>query len=184
MTIDRELTAYVLAGLFAASTLWLLLRGWLRGALAKGRARRRNRRARRGEQRAEGLVEKYGYTVEDRQVPATWTIEVDGQEREIELRADLVVSRRGRHYVAEVKTGRLAPRISTAATRRQLLEYRLAYDATHDVDGVLLVDVEAGRVIPVEFPLPRVRAPIPILLWIAIFATGAGAGLCAAFALG
>ena len=33
--------------------------------------------------------------------------------------------------VAEVKTGRLAPRIDTPATRRQLLEYRLAFD----VDG-------------------------------------------------
>jgi hypothetical protein len=49
--------------------------------------------------------------------------------------------------VAEVKSGKLAPRIETAATRRQLLEYRVAFD----VDGVLLVDEEAGRVSEIVF---------------------------------
>jgi hypothetical protein len=49
--------------------------------------------------------------------------------------------------VAEVKTGRWAPRLETAATRRQLLEYRFAFD----VDGVLLVDADADRVSSIEF---------------------------------
>jgi hypothetical protein len=55
--------------------------------------------------------------------------------------------------VAEVKTGTLAPRIETATTRRQLLEYRVAFA----VDGVLLVDADAGTVRRVEFPLPLAR---------------------------
>ena len=41
------------------------------------------------------------------------------------------------------------------ATRRQLLEYALAYD----VDGVLLVDMTAGRLHQVEFPTLDRRAP-------------------------
>ena len=62
------------------------------------------------------------------------------------LRADLLVTRNGRRYVAEVKTGRTAPRLDCAATRRQLLEYRIAFG----VDGVLLVDAESDCVIVVE----------------------------------
>jgi hypothetical protein len=61
-----------------------------------------------------------------------------------------VVAGGGLRYVAEVKTGAFAPRLETAATRRQLLEYRIAFD----VDGVLLVDADAERVRLVEFPLP------------------------------
>lgn len=45
-----------------------------------------------------------------------------------------------------MKTGKLAPRLDHAATRRQLLEYRVAFG----VDGVLLVDAEAERVTVVE----------------------------------
>ena len=39
-------------------------------------------------------------------------------------------------------------RITHRATRRQLLEYA----AVFDVDGVLLVDAEGGRIHRVEFP--------------------------------
>ena len=69
-------------------------------------------------------------------------------DRVIALRADLLVERGGRRYVAEVKTGEAAPSLATAATRRQLLEYLIAYR----VDGVLLVDAERGSVHEVEFP--------------------------------
>jgi hypothetical protein len=79
---------------------------------------------------------------------------VDGAIVPVDLRADYVVEHGGRRYVAEVKSGVFAPRLETAATRRQLLEYRIAFA----VDGVLLVDAEEGRVRRVEFPLP-LRAP-------------------------
>jgi hypothetical protein len=121
-------------------------RRWLRSR----KARRRGARAVRGEHDAETLLEELGFTVLDRQVPLVWTISVGDEDHEIELRADLVVEQDELRYVAEVKTGSAAPRVDNAATRRQLLEYRVAYD----VDGVLLVDVDAGSVVEVEFPLP------------------------------
>src|SRR5262249_21331889 len=102
------------------------------------------------EVRAEALLERLGYSILGRQVSITYGLGLDGAHVPVELRADFVVAAAGRRYVAEVKTGRLAPRIDTPATRRQLLEYRLAFD----VDGVLLVDAESGRVHTVEFPLP------------------------------
>ncbi|HVY49066.1 MAG TPA: hypothetical protein VHB21_24420, partial [Minicystis sp.] len=90
-----------------------------------------------------------GYRVLGRQVRRRYGVRVDGAEHAVDLRADYVVEHEGARFVAEVKTGRLAPRLDTPATRRQLLEYRVAFE----VDGVLLVDAEAGRVHAVEFPL-------------------------------
>lgn len=127
--------------------MFLLVRARWRRYLASRRARRRARRAVEGEHEAEALLRDAGYDVCDRQVALTWTIMCDGEAVDIELRADLIVERDGARYVAEVKTGEHAPRISNAATRRQLLEYLVAYKA----DGVLLVDVPEERVQQVEF---------------------------------
>ena len=46
-----------------------------------------------------------------------------------------------------MKTGPRATRITTAATRRQLLEYRVAYD----VNGVLLVDMDKEQIHEIGF---------------------------------
>jgi hypothetical protein len=118
----------------------------------------RQRRADEGEASAGGLLASHGWTIEGRQVSARYSLRVDGEAASILVRADYVVRRRGRRYVAEVKTGRIAPRLETASTRRQLLEYRLAFD----VDGVLLVDADRERIAEVEFPeraAPRVAQP-------------------------
>jgi hypothetical protein len=137
---------------------------WLRGA--PGRAiRRRAQRGAQGELAAEPLLRHLGYRIEERQSTGGWLVRVDGQEREVSVRADFVVERDGRRLVADVKTGELAPRIESAATRRQLLEYRLAFD----VDGVLLVDVEAGQAQEVEFALPEQPFPWDLrLIWLAL----------------
>ena len=71
---------------------------------------------------------------------------VDGERIEFEVRADAIVQRKRRRYVAEIKTGRAAS-VRSRHTRRQLLEYALLYDA----DGVLLVDATGGTIHEVEF---------------------------------
>ncbi|MDQ3036888.1 MAG: hypothetical protein M3Y87_31130, partial [Myxococcota bacterium] len=120
----------------------------------RGRSRRRALRAVRGEAHGERLLVAQGWIVEGRQVARTLRFTLDGAPIEARVRCDLVVRRGRRRCVAEIKTGALAPRIDHAPTRRQLLEYRLAFD----VDGILLVDAEAGRVREVVFP-HAVRAP-------------------------
>ena len=67
------------------------------------------------------------------------------------MRADYLVEADGEVLVAEVKTGDVAPRIETAATRRQLLEYHVAFE----VDGVLLVCPERGVIHRVDFGLAK-----------------------------
>ena len=103
-------------------------------------------RASDGERLAFDLLERSGYTVLERQVAGSWTVRADGEPVTFGLRADFIVARAGRRYIAEVKTGRLAPRLSHGPTRRQLLEYRAAFD----VQGVILVDADAGMITHVD----------------------------------
>ncbi|MDP9001298.1 MAG: hypothetical protein M3O46_14445 [Myxococcota bacterium] len=106
-------------------------------------------RAREGERAACGLLERAGYEVVGRQVPGSWTLRADGTPVTFGLRADYLVACNGRRYIAEVKTGRMAPRLSHGATRRQLLEYRAAFD----VHGVILVDADAETVVHIEMDM-------------------------------
>ena len=113
---------------------------------------RQRMHAEEGETRAARLVRSLGYTILGSQVVVTYPVWIDDVEIAVTLRADYLVSMGGRRFIAEVKTGKLAPRIETSATRRQLLEYRIAFQ----VDGVLLVDAEAERVHTVRFPIREI----------------------------
>jgi hypothetical protein len=137
--------AWVLAELLRAR-----VRRWIATRELQGVARR----ALAAEAWAARLLTKAGYRLIGSQVKATYDLWIDGQSLSIELRADYVVERRGRSFVAEVKSGRHAPSLETAATRRQLLEYRMAFA----VDGVLLVDGETGLIHEVRFPGERYSA--------------------------
>lgn len=133
-----------------------LARRWRRWREDRTR-RKRFERAAQAEEDARHLLQRHGYEVLDDQAQLTWTILLNGQPHEVNMRADYLVRRHGRRYVAEVKSGRVAPRISTAATRRQLLEYLIAYP----VEGVLLVDMEDEEIFEVTFPdLPAARPSV------------------------
>ena len=129
--------------------LWVIVRfwrWWVSGSDERA-LKRRQRRAFRAEEDAAGVLRAHGYTVISDQVEHSWTIHQNGEPFEVDLRADYLVSRGGKRYIAEVKSGMCAPSLSTAATRRQLLEYRVAYN----VEGILLVDMEAVELSRVDF---------------------------------
>ena len=129
-------------------------RRWLK----RRRMSLRMERAADGEQRAAAWLLEHGYAILGAQVVVEHPVRIDDRTVVIALRADYLVERDGARYVVEVKTGAHAPRIETSATRRQMLEYRVAFD----VDGVVLVDAETGRVHEVTFPaLDRFAQPAP-----------------------
>lgn len=129
-----------------AAALFLGFLWWAAATRTSRQNRRRLRAAQVGEAGAEDLLRRAGYQIEARQVHTRWTLSVDGVATEVTCRADLVVRGPDGRFVAEVKTGARAPDPTHPQTRRQLLEYRLAFD----VDGVLLVDMEAGRIRTVD----------------------------------
>lgn len=149
VTLPRE-SWIVLAAAGGGLALVQTARLWWRAAAVRWRLLEQSARATAGEALAEKLLAKAGYRLEARQATRRWAVLVDGTATDVSLRADFVVTRRGRRYVAEVKTGQEAPEIAAPATRRQLLEYRCAFG----VDGVLLVDGESRAVRCVDFALP------------------------------
>ncbi len=122
-------------------------------------ARDRAARAAAGEWDAPALLGRAGYSVLARQVAGSWGVRANGAPKTFGLRADYLVARDGRRYIAEVKTGRIAPSLSHGATRRQLLEYGVAFD----VDGVLLVDADRETITHVDIDLfGRNASPIEV----------------------
>ena len=128
--------------------LWTFIAG-LRFAAWRGErhAARSRRVGERGERRALRLLRREGYRVLEHQPKGVTRALIDGELRGFPVRADALVRRRRRVYVAEFKGAERSARVENRFTRRQLLEYTLAFEA----DGVLLVDAARGRVVTVQF---------------------------------
>ncbi len=117
------------------------------------RAARSREMGRRGQDRAVRILARAGYRVVGAEVVANGLIRVDGKEVTYRVRADFIVRRWFRRYVAEVKGGAESAAPGNRATRRQLMEYARVFK----VSGVLLVDASAGRIHRVEFPQGSTR---------------------------
>jgi len=143
--------AGLLAVLVAASLLGAFVLSRIVVALERLRVARCRRIGSDGERAAEALVAAAGYRVAERQVTRRFDVLVDGVPREATVRADLLLQKNGRTFVAEIKAGWIVSDPMHAPTRRQLLEYEVAFGAR----GVLLVDVPRKAVRRVEFPLAR-----------------------------
>ena len=158
-----------------------LIRHWVTQAVRGIRHRWIARRALKGEAHAEDLLIDAGYSIVGRQVERSYLVRIDGRATRVVVRADLLVrDPRGQTLVAEVKTGREAPRIENSATRRQLLEYRVAFDAP----GVLLVDAGADTISEVRFPIDEQSRPArPVASWLQALAVGAALGVAGALAI-
>ncbi len=108
----------------------LLFGGWaalrIRVWLDRMQRLRRSRRAVSGEVKARSWLGKNGFTILGEQQSLFCTMLVDGRPVEYEVCADFVVERNGERAIVEVKTGGAA-QPSSPKTRRQILEYAMAY---------------------------------------------------------
>jgi hypothetical protein len=139
---------WILLGLCVVLLLLALVGWWMASTRVRRHNVARNVVARAGESAADGVLREAGFEVLDRQVTGRWDLRVDGEDHAVSCRADLLVVRDGLRFVAEVKTGERVTDPRHPSTRRQLLEYLVAFPS----HGVVLVDMEARRVHHVEFP--------------------------------
>ncbi|MFT7579432.1 MAG: hypothetical protein ACI9MR_001096 [Myxococcota bacterium] len=143
-----------------AMSLWLvvagaclcLLLGLVLGVVAarrepRVRMQRHRRQGAAGEPRGLALLKRAGYTLIETQPSALVSVSLDGHRHECGVRADALVTRDGRRWIAEIKSGPETAKITHRATRRQLLEYAYAFEC----DGILLVSVPERRVQEVRF---------------------------------
>ena len=125
---------------------------------------RRFRIGREAESDALVLAKKRGYRILGCQVERTFVVVAGTERREVTVRADMMVEKRGRRYVAEVKSGKTAPDPTSRATRRQLFEYAHVFEA----DGLLLFDMTAGRIREVRFEGLARTAPRAAWPWVVL----------------
>lgn len=133
---------FILGIIFGSLLFWQCYRWW-RGFCLKKKVKR----AKRGEQQALDLLETEGYEIIELQKKAAVCATVDGKPCKTYIAADALVCKNGRVFVAEVKTGSEATKVTHAPTRRQLLEYFFIFKP----HGILLVDMEQRKIRKVEF---------------------------------
>lgn len=154
-SLGAAIESPALAAMLAAVCLLGLLGLYWRGARWRALLRRRGvqRTAQKAEDSAQALLRAAGYRVVGVHVTRPWPVRLGGRTTVINLVADLLVEKRGRRYVAEVKSGDLVSSIRHGPTRRQILEYSLAFDS----QAVLLVDARRGTFETVGFPRATAR---------------------------
>ena len=136
---------------FGFLSLLALIGCWRSASRIRRNYRERQRTASAGEQGAERVLRRLGYRIVERQLTGRWSMRIDGRPVDVHSRADLLVTKGGHTYIAEVKTGAEAPDPTRPATRRQLLEYLHAFP----VRGVLLVDMVERQIHEVQFGFQR-----------------------------
>jgi hypothetical protein len=149
-----EESSPIMPMLLAGLAVLLVVGGWLalkwQAWKLKRAASKAAKKGIKAEKDAEKLLKKLGYTLLQRQPPGSYYALINGEPQQVSLNADLLVEHKGKSFIAEVKTGKAAS-FEHAETRRQLLEYQMAFG----VQGMLLVDMETKTVKTVKFPGPK-----------------------------
>ena len=133
--VPREL----LVAIAIAALGWAIASAVRRG-LRGAQRRRRFARGQEGEREAAALLEDAGWTIEGRRSRRSTRSRSTGRRPPLPSARTTSSCRRAASASSRrYKAGRAAPRLDTAGTRRQLLEYQHAFG----VGGVLLVDADA-----------------------------------------
>jgi len=133
---------FVSGGLFCL-VLFIKIKNWLRAK----RLKKRFSKSRQAEKEAEKILRKNGYTIIDAQKSKPLLITIGNRIHRYLVRIDYLVRKRGKVFVVEVKSGEKIPYITNRETRRQMLEYYLAYQPC----GILLLNMKNKNISEVKF---------------------------------
>jgi hypothetical protein len=120
-------------------------------AFLSNKMSRRVELAQFSQEEAEALLKKRGFRIIDKQKRADVITYIDGKPNLGYVQADLIVEKDGKRYVAEVKAGQLVSDPTEPSTRRQLLEYKFAYEPY----GILLVNMLDRTIHKIDFEVPK-----------------------------
>ena len=104
------------------------------------------RKGKKAEQKAIKLLKKNGYKIESFQTTAKGKLLQNDETVSFFIRADLIVSKDKKKFIAEVKSGKAAS-IEEINTRRQLLEYSKVFNN----NNLILIDTEKNKIKKIEF---------------------------------
>ncbi|WP_274964091.1 MULTISPECIES: hypothetical protein [Tepidanaerobacter] len=142
--------------------IFLLMAGIIFGAIItvnilrflKNRSlRKKMEKARKSEFKAIEFVESKGFEIVDLQSEREYILSVDGKPHKITVRADMIIKKGNKIYIAEVKSGKKVTSPKHSGTRRQLLEYFMVYRP----HGLILIDMERKKIRTVEYSILQVK---------------------------
>lgn len=143
ITLQTSHLFLILFGVLLLLYLYYKLKTWL---ISLKFSRQKNG-AILAEKAAAYLLTKHGFEILQVQPSLTYRMLVNQIDYPVRISADFLVRKEGFSFIAEVKNGLLNNDITNIATRRQLLEYYMAYKA----DGILLVDMTRKTINLIEF---------------------------------
>jgi len=123
--------------------LYLKISNWLRTK----RLRKRFSKSRQAEKEAEKILKRNGYAIIDAQKSKPLLVTIGDKVHHYLVRIDYLARKKGKIYVVEVKSGEKIPYITNRETRRQMLEYYLAYQPS----GILLLNMKNKSISEVKF---------------------------------
>lgn len=123
--------------------LFIKTSNWLRAK----KLRKRFSKSRQAEKEAEKILRKNGYTIIDAQKSKPLLLTIGDKIHRYLVRIDYLARKRGKVFVVEVKSGEKIPYITNRETRRQMLEYYLAYQPC----GILLLNMKNKSISEVKF---------------------------------
>ena len=137
-------TLYILV---ISALLFIVLRYKYNDYIKRRKLKKQFKRGNELEKEARYFLERKGYEILEEQYEHYHEYKVNGETHKSKLIIDYVVSRKGKTYLVEVKSGEKAISISDKNTRRQILEYYFAIDN----DGIFLLDMENEELLNIEF---------------------------------
>lgn len=111
------------------------------------KVKKRFERGNKLELQAKSFLKSKGYRIVDYQSAYTHKYMVDGEVQYADIQPDYIVTKNGKKYIVEVKSGNTATSAHNRSTRRQLLEY----DYVVENNGVFLLDMENRQLKLVQF---------------------------------
>lgn len=153
INISRDLYLSIII-LLLGGILSLFLYLKIKNLLNSRQAKTRVVSSKRAEQKAEKWLKRNGFKIIERQQSKPLVIKAGAKHHRYQIRIDFLVKKSGRTYVVEVKSGSQNRYITNRETRRQLLEYFLAYQP----DGIILFDMENKKFSEIKFILPYLRS--------------------------
>jgi len=153
------MTRTTLVLIISSVLLTILLTLKIKTYLQKKKIRHRFAKAEKKEIAAKVFLKKHGYEIISAQKEFSYNIKVNGSPSPVSLRFDYQVKKRGKLYIAEVKSGKSAISIKNPATRRQLLEYCYATKSK----GILLIDMENNSINKITFNNIKIQT-LPVFI--------------------
>ncbi len=146
---NSPLNLIIILGFLSFFLIGMLVSIFIRNLYKNMQTKNRFKMGEKGEIKAANLLKSHGYQIIRTQPEGKAYMWIDGKMKTLKIRADYLISKNGKSYICEVKTGKIAGDATYKYTRRQMLEYYLYFQMP-----VVFVDMRNQNISRIDFALP------------------------------